>query len=319
MVLPARVRCRVMSDRTTPAGAWSVPARSGRTWRAAKLVLFALAVIGGLAGIATLAIHLTSDPLVDIRGYYDAATRLNEGRPLYPPGANPDVTGYYFYPPLFAIILRPFALLPYRVFELGWEALMIVAFALTIRRIGLERRTWLALGILGIPFAWSLAIGQAQILITLFVAIGAPWSVALAGQVKLFPVLAALYWLGRGERGRFGAFLAWSMAFLAIQILLAPREVLAYIRATNLSIVGHLRNISPYVLSPALWAVLFVVGIVATLVLARRRYGWMIAVVLATLGNPRLFVYQLCTLAAGLRAPDEPRSVAGLASTRKLV
>ena len=311
-----------MSDRTTPAGAWTPPARSGRAWHAARLVLFALAVIGGLAGVATLAIHLLNDPLADVRAYYDAATRLNGGRPLYPPGADPNAADFYRYPPLLAIVLRPFAHLPYDAFALLWEAVIVAAFATTIWRLGLGSRTWIVLGLLGIPVAWAVAIGQAQVLVTLLLAVGAPWSVALAAQLKLFPALAALYWLGRGDRARFGAFLGWSLALTVAQVVVDQRAALAFVRVTNLDQVGAVRNISPFALAPGLWAILLVMAIAATIAFARRPWGWALAVGLGTLSPPRLLVYQLGSLLAGLRAPDDPdhqQSIAGLRSGRRLV
>jgi len=66
--------------------------------RPARLVVFALAVVGGLVGLATLWMHLTGDPLADTRAYYDAAARLNAGGPLYPPGADTNLAGFYHYP-----------------------------------------------------------------------------------------------------------------------------------------------------------------------------------------------------------------------------
>ena len=62
-----------------------------------RLLVFAAAVIGYLAGVAELVMHLAHDLLADVRAYYDAGTRLNAGLPLYPAGANPDVADCYRY------------------------------------------------------------------------------------------------------------------------------------------------------------------------------------------------------------------------------
>src|SRR5947209_5562099 len=59
-----------------------------RPRRIARLVIFGLAILGLLAGIGVLVMHLRADPLADVRAYYDAGTRLNAGQPLYPPGAD---------------------------------------------------------------------------------------------------------------------------------------------------------------------------------------------------------------------------------------
>ena len=66
--------------------------------------LFALAVVGALAGGYLFWIHVTTDPLADVRAYYDAGARLNAGQPLYQPGADPDLAQFYRYPPLLAIL-----------------------------------------------------------------------------------------------------------------------------------------------------------------------------------------------------------------------
>lgn len=71
--------------------------------------------------------------------------------------------------------------------------------ALTIRRLGLREPVMLVAGWLALPFMWALTIGQAQVLVTFLMTLGAPWAVAFAANLKVFPVLAAIYWLGRRE------------------------------------------------------------------------------------------------------------------------
>ena len=65
--------------------------------------MLAVAILGALLGLDTLVFHLTTDPLNDVQAYYLAATRLNTGQALYPPGLDVNGPHYYFYPPLFAI------------------------------------------------------------------------------------------------------------------------------------------------------------------------------------------------------------------------
>ena len=66
-----------------------------RRERRLYLVAFAAAVVGALLGINTLILHLSSDPLVDIHAYYDAATRLNHGLPLYAQAASTNDAEFY--------------------------------------------------------------------------------------------------------------------------------------------------------------------------------------------------------------------------------
>ena len=269
-------------------------------------VTIGAAVVLGLVGASILAFHLLTDPLADVRAYYDAGSRLNTGAPLYPPGADPDATDFYRYPPLLALVFRPLARLPFEWAAGIWGVLMVVAFGWTIRRLGArDRSTWLAIGILAGPIAWALAVGQAQTLTTLLLAVGNPAAVALAGQLKVFPALVALYWVGRRDWRRLGEFAAWNAGWIALQWILAPADTVAFVGVTNLGAVGDVNNLSPYAVSPLLWGVFVVVGLVVALRLAPTRFGWVAAVTVAVLATPRLLEYMLMTLLAGLRGPDE--------------
>jgi Glycosyltransferase family 87 len=267
--------------------------------------LFALAVVGALAGIYLFWLHITTDPLADVRAYYDAGARLNAGQPLYPAGADPDLAQFYRYPPLLAILFRPLALLPFAAAASIWEGLVLAAFGMTLWRVGLRRpATWLAVGMLGIPIGWTLAIGQAQAIVTLLLTIGSPWAAALAGNVKLFPLLVGFFWLARRDWRNLGGFVTWTVGLGVIQLVLEPTNTLAFLRMTNLEQVGSVNNFSPYAFSPLLWPALVVVGVAVTLRLGRTRWGWSAAVVLSVLASPRLLTYLLMTLLACLRRPS---------------
>jgi len=285
----------------------SSPARS-RPWfdtpNIRKVLVFA-GIMGFAMGVQTIALHLIFDPLADVSAYYDAGARLNAGQPLYEQAAGTNDPSFYRYPPLLAIAFRPLALLPYSTAAMIWETIVIVAFGLTILRLGPRRpATWVVLGMLALPIGWSLAVGQAQVLVTLLMALGAPWSLALATNLKLFPALAAVWWVGRREWGQLARFAAWAVGFGLLQLVLEPRATLAYPGFLATDQVGQVVNVSPYVVSPILWAVLVVAGMLAAIRWAPSRWGWALAVGISVLANPRLLVYQLSTLAAGLREPD---------------
>jgi Glycosyltransferase family 87 len=272
--------------------------------RVIRLSLFAAAVVGLLAGIDIFVLHVTSDPLTDVRAYYDAGARLNAGLPLYPAGADPDAPEFYRYPPLLAIAFRPLALLPYPAAAAAWEAVVLGAFAWSVRRVGGDRATWLALGILAMPIAWMLSVGQAQALVTALTVIGAPWAIALAGQIKLFPLLVGVYWLGLRDWRSVGALASWTLVLALGQLILEPSGTLAYLTFPNLGQVGDVNNLSPYAISPILWAVLAIAGVVAAIRLAPGHWGWAAAVFLSVLATPRLLSYQLSTLLAALKRPE---------------
>ena len=275
-----------------------------RLARRLRVVLFGAAVLGTLIGVSNLVLHLTSDPLADVHAYYDAGARLNAGLPLYDQPADTNAAAFYRYPPLLAIAFRPLALLPFGVAAAVWEAVLVGSFAFALRRIGWRRpATWLAAGILAMPIAWSLTIGQAQVLVTALLTVGSPWAVGLAGNLKLLPVLAAVYWLGRREWPALGRFAGWVAGLAFVQLVLEPRGTLAFLSFPSLAQVGEVTNLSPYGTAPVLWLVLVVAGGLLALRLAPTRYGWAAAVALSVLASPRLLAYQLSTLLAGLASP----------------
>ena len=283
-----------MEARLTPA-----------TARQVRLVLFGAAIVGLLIGINNVVLHVTTDPLADVRAYYDAGARLNTGLPLYVQSVDTNDAAFYRYPPLLAIAFRPLALLPWPLAAAIWETLVVAAFAVTIRRLGFRPGTWLAIGMLAMPIAWSLIIGQAQVVVTALLVVGAPWSVALAAHLKLLPALVAVYWLGRRDWRSLRRFGAWVAALALVQLILEPAATIAFLGFPSLAQVGAVNNLSIYAVSPPLWAALVVAGTVAAFWLAPTRYGWAAAIALSVLATPRLLAYQLSTLLAGLRPPNQ--------------
>jgi hypothetical protein len=269
-----------------------------------RRVLVAAGALGLLLGIETLVLHLTMDPLADVHAYYDAGSRLNAGLPLYQQAADTNQADFYRYPPLLAIAFRPLALLPFEAAAAIWEAFLVGCFVLTVIRLRPTRWTLVVLGMLALPTAWSLAIGQAQVAVTLLTALGAPWALALATNLKLLPAVAAIWWLGRRDLRSFGLFVVWLVGFGVLQLVLEPAGTLAFPGFVGLDQVGDVNNRSLYGMSPVLWAIAVLVGVVIAWRLARTRYGWAAAVALSVLATPRLLIYQLSTLAAGRREPD---------------
>jgi hypothetical protein len=276
--------------------------------RFARLSVFALAALGALAGIGVLYLQVAGGGLDDVRAYYDAGARLNAGQPLYPRYQDVNGPTAYFYPPLLAIAFRPLALLPYQTAAAIWEGIVIASFVATLWLLGIRRReTWLAVGVLGVPIAWTLAIGQAQSLVTLLLAIGSPLGIALAANLKLVPLLAGAWYVGRRDWRRLTRLIAWVAVLVVIQLVMEPRATLAFLGALQPRWVGEVRNLSPFVVSPLLWAALVVAGVLLALRLAPTRWGWAAAVALSVLAPPRLLLYMLMTLLAGLRQPAGAR------------
>jgi hypothetical protein len=289
------------------AAARRTRARIGPTaLRIFNLLVFAGAVIGAIAGVLVAWMHVMNDPLADARAYYDAASRLNAGQALYPPGADPNGNEIYLYPPLLAIVLRPLALLPFPAFAAVWEGVIILSFVLLVRYLGVRRRnTWLAIGLLGIPIGWALTVAQAHVPFTLLLALGQPWSIAIAANLKLTPVLICIWWLGRRDFESFFAFLIWMVLLALAQVVIETRGTFAFFGSVGVEQLGEVRNWSPFVQSPVLWGALVVAGCLVVLALARTRWGWPAAVTLVTLSPPRLLVYMFMGLIAGIRQPRQ--------------
>jgi hypothetical protein len=141
---------------------------------------------------------------------------------------------------------------------------------------------------------------------TLLMAIGQPWSIAVAANLKLFPALIALYWLGRRDWESLLAFLVWSALLVAAQVVLEPGGSFAFFNNVGFDQTGEpgvLRNFSVYTVSPVAWLALLFGGCIAILVAARTRWGWAVAVMVATLAPPRLLTYMLTSLLAAVRRP----------------
>jgi hypothetical protein len=285
-----------------------VGARRARAERRARAAWSIAALVGAVVGVHTLWLHVTTDPLADVRAYYDAGARLNAGLPLYPVDADPNLAEFYRYPPLLAIAFRPLAVLPFETAAAVWIVVVLASLAGTLWWLGLRRwETWIAVGVLGMPIAWAVAIGQAQVPVTLLTAIGAPWAIALAANLKVLPALVAIWWLGRGDWRSLGAFSAWMLAIMAVQLVLEPQATVDFVATLTLEQIGEVRNISPFALSPALWVVLVAGGALLALRLAPTRWGWAAAVAISTMATPRLLSYMLMTLLAILREPQPDR------------
>jgi Glycosyltransferase family 87 len=288
----------VIDDGSVSAGGF------GRVPRRVWYVLVAAAWLGALIGFDTLRVHLQLDPLGDVHAYYDAGARLNAGIPLYDQPVGTNDAAFYRYPPLLAIAFRPLALLPFETAARIWEGLLIGLFVLTVIRLGpRDRWTWVVLGWLAAPIAWSLAVGQAQVAVTFLLAVGAPWAVALGANLKLLPALAAIFWIGRRDWRALGQFALAMLVLGLVQLVLEPSGTIAYLSFPGFEQVGAVRNLSPYELSPLIW----LVAVIAVAAVAWRgapgRFGWPLAVGLSVLASPRLLMYMLSTLAAGKAGP----------------
>ena len=120
---------------------------------------------------------------------------------------------------------------------------MVASFVATVWWIGLRRpATWLALGILALPIAWCLAIGQAQVLLTLFTRSARRGRSRSLRTSSSSPASIALWWIGRRDWRSLGVFAATLAGLALLQLVLAPQASLDYLTAITLKQVGAVTN-----------------------------------------------------------------------------
>ncbi len=270
-----------------------------------SLALFALAVVGALAGTYVFWLHVTTDPLVDVHAYYGAGARLNAGLPLYPPDQSvPAPTRI----PVPAALRDP-------VPAAGAPPVGHRGRGLGRRRHrepcpdDLVDRTSAPGDMAGARHAWAptrlvrrdrtgadpahavhgnrrpmvdracrehQAVPRAHRTL-----VDRSARVAKARPVRcvVWPDLQSFSWSSHRRR-------PWTSHEHALKQ------------------VGEVRNVSPYAASPLLWGALVMAGIVVVLRLAPTRWGWPAAVILSVVASPRLLIYMFATLLSCVRHPD---------------
>ena len=180
-------------------------------------------------------------------------------------------------------------------------------FVATLVRLGLRNRwTWIVTGWLAAPIAWSLAIGQAQVAVTFLVALGSPWAIALAANLKILPVIVAVYWIGRRDWRAVGVLVGWLIGLALLQFVLEPAGTIAF-SASRTSARSATSRTARSTRSRRSCGASSSSGSWRSRCASRRgRAGWALAVSASVLVSPRLLMYQLSTLQAAVRSPDDP-------------
>ena len=266
-----------------------------RLSRLPRLLVTALVV--GL-GISQLLLTLTDWHLSDAAAYWEAAQRLRDGEPLYPPLADTEASDVYRYAPWFAFAWVPLTLLGREAAYLAWSLILVAAsFAALIPLV--QRRAWLLVAFFGPILIGISGIGNVQPLIVAALVLGierrsGPLWIGLAASLKAVPLLLAVTYAGRGEWWRA------SLAVLVTVLMVAP--MLLYDLAdypTGANAAGMLINV------PALYAGVIALGVVASARLARGRFAWLVSSTTMALALPRFFVYDLTFLMPSLPALAE--------------
>jgi hypothetical protein len=209
-------------------------ARPGRsTSRAYALgVRFAFAWGLGLALVYAALIILSSASTgtlgFDYRAYDLAVDRLLAGQSMYDASAGATGGfGLFFYPPPFALLILPIALLPPEVAVWTWTLLLVAASVAGIALLPVSARTrWivLLLAALSWPLVYAIKLGQVGPMLLLVFAVGwrwmdRPWPLGIASGIgtviKLQPALL-IGWAAVTGRRRAALIGAAVVAVLSI-------------------------------------------------------------------------------------------------------
>jgi hypothetical protein len=174
----------------------------------------------------------------DFQAYHLAGRRVLDGGPLY--DMRPELTGelgFFYYPPPFALVAIPFALLPLVPATWLWVAVLMAAFLGGVALMPVARTVkWAIVLLAGLswPFVYALKLGQVGAILFLAFVVGWRWlrddralgaSAAVGAAVKLQPGLVLAWAL---VRGRWRA-VAWGV--LALGVLALAATVLVGIAA----------------------------------------------------------------------------------------
>ena len=159
-------------SRDLAGGAWLT--RHDAITRASILLVLELGVFLFLvAGTHGLIVRLDRPVSVDFVSFYAAGTLAGSGTPelAYDQASHfaaeqratePGIAyQYFFYPPVFLLLCRPLAMLPYMLAFVAFEALTLALFLLSIRAVLAERGWAWTIPVLASPAVfWTLGLGQ---------------------------------------------------------------------------------------------------------------------------------------------------------------
>jgi alpha-1,2-mannosyltransferase len=229
--------------------------------RLARTALPILALLS-FAGGTALTLAVAGETLgYDFLAYHQAIERVTSGRPLYDMSfTESGGFGLFYYPPTFAPLLLPFALLAAPSATWAWIGLSLAAFVVGVAILPVSRsvRWWiLLLAGLSFPFVYAVKLGQVGPI--LFFAFVVGWrgiedpirlggSAAVGAAIKLQPGLVLVWALltGRYRAVAVGAAVLLALAVVAM-LLAGPgawSDFLTLIRTVTNPITTE-RNLTP--------------------------------------------------------------------------
>ena len=265
----------------------------------------AMAILLGYLSYTLASWFLAWNP-ADSGAYYDAATRLTHGLPLFPV-VNPEAHEVFRYAPWFAVAWIPVTALPRDVALHLWSLAMLACSGAAVWPL-LRRPTWARVALaalVGQTLAETAMFGNAHPLVVALLVWTAgrrsfPVWVGVAASIKLVPIALALVWAGRRQWAPAGTAVAITALLFAPMLLF---DLGNYVTNPGSGLL------SLYSISPVLWAVVALAALGATLWLAVRgsRYAWVTTALLMFLGPPRVVLSYLAFLVVAVElARREP-------------
>ena len=133
---------------------------------------------------------------------------------------------------------------------------------------------------------------------------------AIATMLKIHPVLALAWFIGRRDWSGMAWFAAAIVALTVIQLPWLPGMIDFYLN--DPSATETIPGMSLRAIGPVPWLIGTVMVGVAAVWLARTRYGWLLATILQLVALPRVLLVNLALLlAAPLPRRDRPESPEG--------
>ena len=286
----------------------AVPIRPRERW----MRLVAFGIIGAMA-VANVIWTLQTWPMGDIQIYWDAGQRIANGEPLYP-GSSPYTS--FRYAPWFAWLWAGFSVLPYGLVAAVWQiALLVACVAIAIPFV---RRGPVGVAFAGlmVPLLFAVSAGgnvQALLVVSLLYGMdrrSGPLWIALAASLRATPILFVAVYAARREWRRFWVTLGLTAVLVAPMLMYNPETLVADVAGREPGLLS---------VSPILYLVVAAASIAVVIVLAYRRSPYTVlgAAAAAVLASPKLFAYDVTTLAAVNPDSPPPTTDAGATAARQ--
>ena len=229
----------------------------------------------------------------DEHAYWLAANRLLDGLPLYDPAATPVTPYAYWYPPVLAQALVPFAWMPAMWFTAAWTVMMLACLWWLGGRNVLVALALVAFPPVAVEF-WFRNV-HLVLAVMLVLAVRRAWLFSAGASIKIAPGLG-LFWLAARGRWRDAAIAGLvGVSILAVSYALSPQAWADWIAIVTSRGPGDVASFLPIP-----YVVRAVAGLVLVVVAGRLRSPWAEVglVVGVTIALPTLWMTALSLLIA---------------------